>query len=38
MCGDRYPFTSRDVDVKGLGALRTYVLDPKSMRVATDAD
>jgi class 3 adenylate cyclase len=31
VCGDRYPFTSRDVDVKGLGALRTYLLDPGSM-------
>ena len=29
MCGDRYPFTSRDVEVKGLGALRTYLLDPR---------
>ena len=27
-CRDRYAFTPRDVDVKGLGALRTYVLDP----------
>ena len=30
VCGDRYPFTSRDVEVKGLGALRTYLLDPRS--------
>jgi adenylate cyclase len=28
LCSDRYPFTSREVDVKGLGALRTYLLDP----------
>jgi class 3 adenylate cyclase len=25
-CGDRYPFQPRDVEVKGLGALRTYLL------------
>ena len=29
-CGDRYPFTPREVDVKGLGTLRTFVLDPES--------
>ena len=34
MCGDRYPFTPRDVDVKGLGELRTYLLDPPN-RVVT---
>ena len=28
LCGDRYPFPPRDVDVKGLGSLRTYLLDP----------
>jgi class 3 adenylate cyclase len=27
-CPDTYPFTPRDVDVKGKGVLRTYVLDP----------
>ena len=31
ICGDRYPFTPRDVDVKGLGVLRTYLLDPGSI-------
>ena len=33
MCGDDYPFTSREIEVKGMGALRTYLLDPR----ATDA-
>jgi guanylate cyclase len=28
LCRDRYRFTPRDVDVKGMGALRTYLLDP----------
>ena len=28
LCGDRYPFTPRDVEVKGMGTLRTYLLDP----------
>jgi guanylate cyclase len=28
LCHDRYPFTPRDVEVKGLGELRTYLLDP----------
>jgi class 3 adenylate cyclase len=32
LCGDRFPFTSRDVEVKGLGTLRTYVLDPRSVQ------
>jgi guanylate cyclase len=31
LCHERYPFTPRDVDVKGLGALRTYLLDPGSV-------
>ena len=30
-CRDRYPFTPRDVEVKGLGTLRTYLLDPTSV-------
>ncbi len=30
LCGHRYPFRSRDVDIKGLGPLRTYVLDPSA--------
>jgi class 3 adenylate cyclase len=34
LCADRYPFTAREVDVKGLGALRTYLLDPRSMASA----
>ena len=28
LCGDRYPFRPRDVEVKGLGPLRAYLLDP----------
>ena len=36
LCGDRYPFTPRDVDVKGLGALRTYLLDPGRHRRRAD--
>ena len=28
MCADRYPFTSREIEVKGLGALQAYLLDP----------
>ena len=28
LCNDRYRFTPRDVEVKGIGAVRTYVLDP----------
>ncbi len=28
LCNDSYRFTPRDVEVKGMGALRTYVLDP----------
>ena len=31
LCGERYPFTPREVEVKGLGAMRTYVLDPSSV-------
>ena len=31
LCGERYPFTPRDVEVKGLGRLRTYLLDPRSV-------
>ena len=31
MCADRYPFRSREVDVKGLGAMRTFLLDPASV-------
>ncbi len=37
MCGDRYPFTSREIEVKGLGALRTYLLDPGAMDPGADA-
>ena len=32
LCRDRYPFTPRDVDIKGLGVMRTYLLDPASSR------
>jgi adenylate cyclase len=28
LCGDRYPVTPREVDVKGLGSMRTFLLDP----------
>ncbi len=35
MCGDRFPFMPRDVDVKGLGMLRTYLLDPTIVRTPT---
>jgi adenylate cyclase len=31
LCGDRYPFTPREVEVKGIGAVRTYLLDPSSV-------
>jgi adenylate cyclase len=31
LCHDRYPFTPRDVDVKGKGPMRTYLLDPRSV-------
>ena len=31
LCGDRYPFTPRDVEVKGKGTMRTYMLDPSSV-------
>ncbi|MFL5712369.1 MAG: adenylate/guanylate cyclase domain-containing protein [Chloroflexota bacterium] len=30
-CADRYPFLPREVEVKGLGEMRTYLLDPASM-------
>jgi guanylate cyclase len=30
-CRDSYPFTPRDVEVKGIGPLRTYLLDPRSV-------
>ena len=36
LCGDRYPFTPREVEVKGLGALRTYLLDPRSAHPRMD--
>jgi guanylate cyclase len=31
LCGDRYRFTPRDVDVKGKGPMRTWLLDPRSL-------
>jgi class 3 adenylate cyclase len=37
LCSDRYLFTPREVDVKGLGALRTYLLDPASVHPGADA-
>jgi adenylate cyclase len=30
LCRNRYSFTPRDVDVKGKGVMRTYLLDPRS--------
>jgi adenylate cyclase len=30
LCHDLYRFTPREVDVKGIGTIRTYVLDPAS--------
>lgn len=38
LCGERYPFTPRDVDVKGLGELRTYLLDPGAARRRVEGD
>jgi hypothetical protein len=37
LCHHRYPFTARDVEVKGLGRLRTYLLDPASIEPAVKA-
>jgi guanylate cyclase len=31
LCRDRYPFVPRDVEVKGMGGLRTYLLDPNAV-------
>ncbi len=31
LCADRYPFRSREVEVKGLGTLRTFLLNPASV-------
>jgi guanylate cyclase len=38
LCGDRYPFRPREVDVKGLGTVRAYLLDPRSVRPSEDAE
>jgi len=38
LCRDRYPFTPRDVEVKGIGAMRTYLLDPSSVSPRDDPD
>jgi guanylate cyclase len=38
LCSDRYPFTPREVDVRGLGTLRTYLLDPRSALPDSDVD
>ena len=38
LCGDRYPFTPREVEVKGLGTLRTYLLDPGSALPGPDGE
>jgi adenylate cyclase len=37
LCRDHFPFTPRDVEVKGLGPLHTYLLDPSSVRQHADA-
>jgi hypothetical protein len=34
MCADRYPFRPREVEVKGLGTLQAYLLDPMAIPVA----
>lgn len=34
LCRDRYVFTPREVDIKGPGATRTYLLDPRSVHPA----
>jgi Adenylate and Guanylate cyclase catalytic domain len=31
LCRDRYSFTEREVEVKGKGTMRTYLLDPRSV-------
>jgi len=36
LCRDRYPFTPRDVEVKGMGALRAYLLDPAAAAPVAD--
>jgi hypothetical protein len=28
LCGNDYRFTPREIDVKGLGEMRTYLLEP----------
>ena len=38
MCADRYPFRPREVDVKGLGVLQTYLLDPGATHSIATAD
>ena len=38
LCSDRYPFTPRDVEVKGMGTLRTYLLDPGAVHPGPDAE
>jgi hypothetical protein len=30
-CGDRYPFTPREIEVKGFGSMRTFLLDPDAV-------
>jgi guanylate cyclase len=37
LCGDRYAFEPRDVEVKGMGTMRTYLLEPRSKRTEIDA-
>ncbi len=38
MCADRYPFRPREVEVKGLGTLQTYLLDPAAMHMANGTE
>jgi guanylate cyclase len=37
LCPDTYPFVARDVEVKGKGLVRAYLLDPKAMAGAAMA-
>jgi adenylate cyclase len=37
LCADRYPFTPREVELKGLGSMRAYLLNPRSVHPGTDA-
>jgi guanylate cyclase len=34
LCGERYRFTAREVEVKGLGTMRTHLLDPRDRLIS----